>query len=80
MVQVLQVSKDHGRARTLLDKARELRTQCGLASRAVGESRLEDAETILTQAMNIDPRNKGAAANLLAERAEVTDRTTELDM
>jgi hypothetical protein len=33
--------------------------------------RLEDAEAIYTEAITIDPRNKGTNANLLADRAEV---------
>ena len=39
--------------------------------RAINEARLEDAENIYTEAIGIDPRNKGTNANLLADRAEV---------
>merc|ERR1719435_63338 len=69
--QVLQQSKTHERAQTLLHKARQFKEKKDAAVKAVNEARLEDAERIYTEAVAIDPRNKGTNANLLADRAEV---------
>merc|ERR1719427_1884177 len=69
--QVLQLCKDHERAKTLLNKAKLFKEKKDLALRALNEARLEDAENIYTEAIAIDPRNKGTNANLLADRAEV---------
>ena len=43
------------------------------------QARLEDAERIYTEAVTIDPRNKGTNANLLADRAEVYFRMKRID-
>merc|ERR550532_1002709 len=77
--QVLQLSKDHERAKTLLNKAKLFKEKKDLAVRAINEARLEDAENIYTEAIGIDPRNKGTNANLLADRAEVYFRMKRLD-
>lgn len=69
--QVLQLSKDHERAKTLLGKSKQFKEKKDLAVKAVNEARLEDAERIYTEAIAIDQRNKGTNANLLADRAEV---------
>ena len=66
------MSKDHERAKTLLNKAKLFKEKKDLALRALNEARLEDAENIYTEAIGIDPRNKGTNANLLADRAEVS--------
>ena len=47
--------------------------------KATNEARLEDAERIYTEAVTIDPRNKGTNANLLADRAEVYFRMKRID-
>ena len=47
--------------------------------KATNEARLEDAERIYTEAVLIDPRNKGTNANLLADRAEVYFRMKRID-
>ena len=56
--QVLQLNKDHSRAKTLLNKAKQFKDKRDLAVKAKSEKRLEDAEKILTDALAIDPRNK----------------------
>jgi hypothetical protein len=84
------LSKDHERAKTLLNKAKLFKEKKDLAVRALNEvteiatqvvganddgfqARLEEAENIYTEAIAIDPRNKGTNANLLADRAEVLE-------
>ena len=47
--------------------------------KATNEARLEDAERIYTEAVLIDPRNKGTNANLLADRAEVYFKMGRID-
>ena len=79
MVQVLQINKEHERAKTLLGKARLFKDKRDQAARALTEGRLEDAEWNLTEALKIDVRNKGTNANILAERAEVYSKLDRLD-
>jgi len=69
--QVLQQSKGHERAQTLLFKSKQFKEKKEAAVKATNEARLEDAERIYSEAITIDPRNKGTNANLLADRAEV---------
>merc|ERR1719312_1959276 len=78
--QVLQLSKHHEKARTLLNKSKLFKEKKDLAARAVNEARLDDAESILTEALEIDTRNKGTNANLLADRADVYFRMKRLDV
>jgi len=77
--QVLQISKDHERAKTLLNKAKHFKARRDEASKASTDKRYTDAEKFLTEALAIDPRNKGTNANLLAERAEVYFNMQEFD-
>ena len=79
LFQVLQQSKGHERAQTLLHKARQFKEKKEAAVKATNEARLEDAERIYTEAVTIDPRNKGTNANLLADRAEVYFRMKRID-
>ena len=76
---MLQINKEHERAKTLLGKARKFKEKRELAARAEAEGRLEDAERSLTEALQIDTRNKGTNANLLAERAELFSKLDMLD-
>merc|ERR1719186_859727 len=69
--QVLQLSKDHERAKTLLNKSTLFKAKKDLALRALNKARLEEAESFYTEAIAIDPRNKETNASLLADRAEV---------
>merc|ERR1719192_2538286 len=69
--QVLQQSKGHERAQTLLFKSKQFKEKKEAAVKVTNEARLEDAERIYSEAITIDPRNKGTNANLLADRAEV---------
>ena len=78
-MQVLQINKEHERAKTLLGKARQFKEKREQAIRAETEGRLEDAERSLTEALKIDGRNKGTNANLLAERAEIYSKLERLD-
>ena len=78
-LQVLQINKDHERAKTLLYKARQFKEKREQASKAETEGRLEDAERSLTEALKIDLRNKGTNANILAERAELYSKMQRLD-
>ena len=52
------MNKDHSRAKTLLNKAKQFKEKRDLAIKAKSEKRLEDAEKLLTDALAIDPRNK----------------------
>ena len=56
--QVLQINKDHERAKTLLNKTKQLKEKRDAATKANVEKRFEDAEKIYTEALSIDPRNK----------------------
>ena len=56
--QVLQINKDHERAKTLLNKTKQLKEKRDAATKANVEKRFEDAEKIYTEALGIDPRNK----------------------
>ena len=56
-----------------LNEVTELAIQVVGANDDCFKARLEDAENIYTEAIAIDPRNKGTNANLLADRAEVFD-------
>ena len=76
--QVLQQCKNHKRAKMLLVKARIYKEKKDAALKAVNESRLEDARKIYTEAIAIDPRNKGTNASLFAERAEVYFNTDKI--
>merc|ERR1719186_810867 len=69
--QVLQLSKDHERAKTLLNKATLFKAQKDLAHRALNKARLEEAESIYTEAIAIDLKNKETNASFFADRAEV---------
>ena len=64
--QVLQQSKGHERAQTLLQKARQFKEKKEAAVKATNEARLEDAERIYTEAIAIDPRNKVGTEGLLS--------------
>ena len=55
---MLQINKEHERAKTLLNKARQFKDKRDAAQRASSENRLEDAEKHYTDALGIDPRNK----------------------
>ena len=63
----------------MLHKARQFKEKKEAAVKATNEARLEDAERIYTEAVTIDPRNKGTNANLLADRAEVYFRMKRID-
>merc|ERR1719318_1985666 len=76
--QVVQLAKGHDKAKTMLKKAKQFKEKKDLALRAVGEARLEDAEIIYTEALDIDPRNKGVKASILADRAELYFRMARL--
>ena len=56
--QVLQINKDHERAKTLLNKVRAFREKKEQAAKASREEQFETAENLLTEALNIDPKNK----------------------
>ena len=56
--QVLQINKEHERAKTLLNKAKMFKDKRDAAQRALNEKRLDDAEKYFTDALGIDPRNK----------------------
>lgn len=54
----MQISKDHERAKTLLNKAKHFKARRDEASKASTDKRYTDAEKFLTEALAIDPRNK----------------------
>ena len=56
--QVLQINRDHERAKTLLNKAKAFKEKREQASKANLEKRYQTAENILTEALKIDPKNK----------------------
>jgi len=72
--QVLQLNKEHQRAKLLLTRAKLFKEKKDLAIKAMKKTRLEDAEKFLSDAILIDPRNKEVTAEFLAERAEVYHR------
>jgi len=69
--QVLQLSKDHARSKALLGKANQFREMKEQAVKAVKVNNIQRAISIYTDALEVDPRNKGTCARLLASRAEL---------
>lgn len=77
--QVLQISPDHARAKTLLGKAKMYKDKKEAAAKAMASGRLEDARTLYTEVGEIDPRNKGTNAKILANRAGVLAKMKKFD-
>ena len=59
---------DHQRALTFMSKARLIKEKRDAAQKAFNKNKPEDAITLFTLALNIDPRNQGVRTSLLADR------------
>ena len=65
LFKVLQQSKGHERAQTLLFKSKQFKEKKEAAVKATNEARLEDAERIYSEAITIDPRYVNVIMNVM---------------
>ena len=66
--QAISLCPDHQRAKTFLSKAQAIREKKEAAQKAFNKNKQEEAVTLLTLALEIDPRNQGVRTSLLADR------------
>jgi len=77
--QVLQINKDHTRAKALLQKSRQYREKKEQGAKAASSNNVKAGISIYNDALGIDPRNKGTNAKLLASRAELYAKKEDYD-
>ena len=66
--QAISLCPDHLRAKTFLSKAQAIKEKKEAAQKAFNKNKQEEAVTLLTLALEIDPRNQGVRTSLLADR------------
>ena len=59
---------EHQRAKTFLRKSRQFKEKREAVQKLINKNKHEEAVNLLTQALEIDPRNKGVHTALLADR------------
>lgn len=66
--QTLSQCPEHQRAKTFMSKARAIKEKRDAAQKAINKNKHEEAVTLLSLALEIDPRNRGVRTSLLADR------------
>ena len=69
--QTLEFSPKHQTARILLDRVKLLTDKREAASRAVSKNKVEEAVSLYSQALQVDPANKKVRLDLLVERGSL---------